>query len=533
MVDHGDWEQFILNGTEDVITPAELDTWLDTLENSLADSSLNPLEEPRVIIIGACFSGSFIPSLSRPDRNRVIITSARESEFSYKGPQEADGIRSGEYFIDALFQQLGRGEPFKLAFEKATNSTELFTYSGAQDFVNNINNPELLDQAVQHPLLDDNGDDKGNNVLYANTGDGQKIDKRRLGVGLDYNTNAVGNPAAVKAMTETQYLESDETSALLWLKATGNVGISIMEIRRPVIIDTITHQSRITEQVELDLPKRFPTFNRNTANYEYTYQNFDEPGRYQIFYYVHAQAILDSETGDIISLGDISPVKHSIVYKDKVGNQAPEASTLLYPPDGASTRTDLGFYGESASDPDDDPVTYTLLIATDSDDLDDSVFDDSVVYKQEELRIPATYIDRNTIINDGRTDDTTGLRDLTAYYWKFEAIDNFGAKTSSEIFSFETDNATNGIPRPNPCDGTLSTLQVVARAVSAQIWYTGALQATCGIYKVVGEVKSHTSKPNDKVTAYYNPITRQLDIIDRNIRMQQISDNPLQFKRIN
>jgi len=537
MVDHGDWEQFILNGTEDVITPAELDTWLDTLENSLADSPLNPLEEPRVIIIGACFSGSFIPSLSKLDGNRVIITSARENEFSYKGPQEADGIRSGEYFIDALFQQLGRGEPFKLAFEKATNSTELFTYSGAQEFANNINNPKLLDQAVQHPLLDDNGDGKGSNVLYANTGDGQKIDKRRLGVGLDYNANAVSNPVAVKAMTETQYLDSNETSALLWLKATGNVGISIMEIRRPVVIDTITHQSRITEQVELDLPKRFPTFNRNTANYEYTYQNFDEPGRYQIFYYVHAQAILDPETGDSISLGDISPVKHSIVYKDRVGNQAPEASTLLYPSDGASTRTDLGFYGESASDPDDDPVTYTLLIATDSDDLDDSVFDDSVVYKQEELRIPTTYIDRNTIINDGRADGTTGLKDLTTYYWKFETIDNFGARTSSEIFSFETDNATNDsyTSDDNTCDGTLGALplQVVARVVSEEIWYIGTLQPCDGIY-TAENVQAYDSKPNAKVTAYYCPNSTLLDITDKHIVTELIPDEPLplRFKKL-
>ncbi len=541
MVDHGDRELFILNGTEETITPAELDTWLNRLEDSLADSpqNQNPLEEPRVVIIGACYSGSFIPSLSQPDRNRVIITSASEEEVSYKGPQETDGIRSGEYFIDALFRQLGRGEPFKMAFEKATSSTELFTYSGAPDFASNINNPDLLDQAVQHPLLDDNGDSKGSNVLIANTGDGQKIEKMRLGVGRDYNINAVGNQAAVKAVTETQYLEFNETSALLWLNATGDVERAVIEIRGPVAIDTITSQSRTTEQVELELPKRFPRLNDNRGHYEYTYQNFDEPGKYHIFYYVHDQSTmkLDPQTGDIISSGDISPVKRSVVYKERKDNQAPEAVILLHPKDGASTRTDLSFFGKSASEPDGEPVTYTLLIATDK-DFDD----DSVVYKQEELRIPDTYIDRNAIFhyNNGRidtangTDENTGLKDLTTYFWKFETIDNFGARTSSEIFSFETDNATNGIYRfdlDDTCDGTLGTLHVVAKIIFEPTWwYTGTFEASCdGTYTVTGNL---SAKKLDNVNATYDFSREELHIIDKDIRMRLKSVDPLKFQRV-
>jgi hypothetical protein len=54
----------------------------------------------RVVIIGSCFSGSFIEKLSKGPRNntatglpedggRVIITSAAPDEVSYKGPQES------------------------------------------------------------------------------------------------------------------------------------------------------------------------------------------------------------------------------------------------------------------------------------------------------------------------------------------------------------------------------------------------------------------------------------------------------------
>jgi hypothetical protein len=497
MVDHGDQEQFILNGTEEIITPTELDTWLNTLENSLAESPLNPLEEPRVVIIGACYSGSFIEPLSKS--GRAIITSSRDDEVSYKGPQEVDGIRSGEYFIEALFQQLGRGEPFKTAFEKATESTEFFTHSGAPEFTNNLNNPEFLDQAVQHPLLDDNGDGQGSNVLYA-IGDGQQIGTKRLGTGLDYNSNTVSNPAEVKAVTETQYLEPNESSALLWLKASGSVERAMIEIRQPVAIDSITRQSGITEQVELDIPKRFPTFNRDSDRYEYTYQNFDEYGQYHIFYYVHDQSTmkLDPETGQIMASGDISPIKRSVVYKNIEGNQPPEAVNLLYPKDGASTRTELGFYGEMVSDPDDDPVTYTLLIATDENF-------EQVVYKQEELRVPATYVDRNVIINDERTNDTTGLKDLTTYYWKFEAIDNFGARTASEVFSFKPDNATNGIFKSN--NATLNSFSLTVNAEPLG-WYSGTLQPDGnGTYKVFG-FKEIKKQP--KATAIYYQDSKKL-----------------------
>ncbi|NJO17066.1 MAG: hypothetical protein HC877_15395 [Thioploca sp.] len=124
MLDHGDTNgQFYLdNGDGETIMPTELNTWLTTLEQGLNSQAK---AQPRVIIIGACYSGNFIPTLSQS--GRVIVTSTAVGEESYKGPKEPDEVRSGEYFIEALFAPLGQGDSLASAFDLATYGTESFT----------------------------------------------------------------------------------------------------------------------------------------------------------------------------------------------------------------------------------------------------------------------------------------------------------------------------------------------------------------------------------------------------------------------
>ena len=66
----------------------------------LRDISLR-LTEKRIAIVGACYSGGFIP-IADGEPNRAVITSASADEQSFKGPEEADGIRTGELFIESL-----------------------------------------------------------------------------------------------------------------------------------------------------------------------------------------------------------------------------------------------------------------------------------------------------------------------------------------------------------------------------------------------------------------------------------------------
>jgi len=77
-VDHGDLEGnfYLDNGDGEKITPAELDNWLTTLENGLNSKAK---AQPRVIIIGSCYSGNFIPTLSKSGRTIITSTAALPS----------------------------------------------------------------------------------------------------------------------------------------------------------------------------------------------------------------------------------------------------------------------------------------------------------------------------------------------------------------------------------------------------------------------------------------------------------------------
>lgn len=419
MIDHGSPNAFLVEN--DKITPEELNNWLTTLENGLTEVAR---QEPRILILGACYSGSFIPALSKP--GRLIISSAAEDEESYKGPLEEDGIRSGEFFIEEFFQQLGQGDSFKAAFEQATRRTEIFTRQGNLS-ANTAN--RFLDDAVQHPLLDDNGDGVGSNVLLAKD-DGQWANSLFLGAGLDFNTNDfLTSPAYIVAVTPTQFLSETETHVRLSLQASVSrkVDPASLEIRPPS--KQLTSQKG-TEQLNIDLDSKFLTFNQETGLFEVDYANFVEHGRYEIFYTVR-----DADTQDL------APIKRSVVYKNRPDNQPPRPFQLVSPADRdaanrSEVQTVLILDWENTTDPDQDPFGYTVVIAKDP-DLE------KVIYQAEELNTSMLPIDGSV------------LGDLTQYYWRVEAIDGFGARTASDIFTFKTNNNVN-VP-PN-----ISSLNVVS-----------------------------------------------------------------------
>ena len=146
---------------------------------------------------------------------RIVITSAAGNEESYKGPQEPDGIRSGEFFLEEFFKELVKGTNIRIAFAKATENTESFTSQGG----GSANSGSTYgDQSVQHPLLEDDGDGTGSNTLSDGTGDGEIAQDLYLGVGL---TNAAASPADLVQVTPTLYLDSSTTTADL--TATPNV----------------------------------------------------------------------------------------------------------------------------------------------------------------------------------------------------------------------------------------------------------------------------------------------------------------------
>lgn len=421
MIDHSDLAGnfYLDNGNGEKITPNELNRWLTQLEQTLTPAAL---AQPRVVVIGACYSGSVLPILSAP--GRIIITSTTSAEESYKGPKEPDEIRSGEFFVEALFAQLSRGQSLKTAFELATASTEAFTRINATAAFN----PIFQDNAPQHPLLDDDGDKQGHNVLYSGA-DGGQVDNIYLGLGRKYDEYAAHHPAEILMVTPHVSLGIQANSAQLFALVNhpervkdGQVVVDIY----PPSLPQITDGTEQTEQLEIQsLARIYLTLsedNRFTGHFD----QFTEVGQYQIFY-----SVKDKVTGEL------SPWHSSVVYKAKVDNQPPQPFQLSTPANGQQTATTLIFDWENTFDPEGDTISYTLIIATDPEFKQE-------VYRQTQT-ISMAYVNQTTRIQEPFNPGNHGLRDGTTYFWKVQALDNCGAMTESTPFSFQTNN-TNAPP---------------------------------------------------------------------------------------
>ena len=441
MVDHGNVDTFYLD--DETIAPTELNIWLNTMETAL---NANAKAEQRFIVYGACYSGSFVPAISKA--GRIVIASAADDEESYKGPletptgNEVKAVRVGEFFIEEFVKELDRGNSFNASFRSATKLTETYTrVSDSTSFAN-----KYFDSAAQHPLLDDNGDGKGSNLLTDDGSDGQIANSAYLGVGESI-TNSANSPADFTSVNPTLTLASNLSSATLSTTALNNndIGSAWFEVRRPS--KTLVAQGG-TIQLELDLDKVLMTYDTGSNSWQGSYgpgqyAGFDVPGIYEIFYYAR-----DNVTDAI------SPTKRSIVYKQKADNNPPPAPNLVSPADKSTQKTVLAFDWSESTDLDGDLFSYTLKIATDVNFDSNSSF----LYTQEEITSSVAFVS-----------DDAELPDITTLYWKVIAIDEFGAAQESGVFTFDTDN-TNGIP--GVIHGLVYSSQNFSRISSANILLT-------------------------------------------------------------
>lgn len=400
---HGSKNSFDLD--EETITPQDLNQWLTTLESGLTTEAQS---EKRVFIYGACYSGSFIPKISK--EGRVVITSAAENEESYKGPIENDGIRDGEFFISELLKWLGNSSSLTDAFKKATDSTEIFTRIGAKK--SNKITKKYFDSAIQHPLLDDNGDKIGSNELSETGSDGEASKKIYLGSGSSTTLEITG-------VTPSQTLGPSETETVLWAKVndTTKVDSIWIGVRKP---DITLKKTNSTEQKEVDLTwVQDSSFNQDLGRYEFTgFTDFTLPGTYEIYYFAK-----DKENGELSSL------KITTIYKSTSLTNPPSPFNLLSPEDGVIEKTSLTFtWKDSKAKGSNSVITYSLIIATDKDFK-------NVVYIKDGIEESFALVDKDA-----------HLKDLTAYYWKALAIDSNGKATNcKKSFRFKTNN-TNYIP---------------------------------------------------------------------------------------
>jgi hypothetical protein len=407
MVDHGFDEAFYVY--PDTITSTELDGWVDTLQGSLTGQAA---EQEIIMVLGFCRSGSFIDNLS--GAHRVIIASAAASESSYKGPLDADSIREGEYFVSEFFKSVAYGKSVKGCFELACATTQRFTASGKLK----VNAP-YHDDSYQHPLLDDNADGVGSHDLSDPTGDG--LLSSTLYIGVSAFTGNDPEDVTVAQATPATFLSEAQTVTDLWAKVSNNTRMDTVwvEIKAP---GTTPIDPGGSGQAEMSLPKSvFQSYNSTMNRYEWLNQGtFTNPGMYQILYFAKDTTTLN-----------VSPLVESKVYKAKTGNAPPGAFSLISPNNGDSVLTTLVLDWEDAVDPEGDRVTYAVLLSKGDPGFTNSLRKEGLTYS-------------TCLVGPG-----DGLEDLSTYYWKVLAIDEYGAIRESDVRVFNTNNT-------NPVMGLIS-----------------------------------------------------------------------------
>jgi len=308
--DHGGRDKFyVYSGSYDetqVITPDELDGYLDTLQAGL---DAEAQDEDIVLMYGACHSGSFIPTVS--GEHRVIITSASEDEVSHRGVAEPGEIRDGEVFVTELFRNTSAGKTLKESFDLASEKTAEYTASKS--------NAGASDQP-QHALLDDNADGEGTIApLSVEPGeDGSHAHELVLG----YGVNA---PDSVGWITVTQTLVIGPTDPVgeLFAEPTEDPSghTAWMEVKTPdyegaTRVDE-TNPDNLQEAVVME-----PFDSQYPSGGAFCWNDFgttlEDPGTYKVFYYVK-DGVTDETSTHMVTA----------IYRELAGNQPPAAVTLV------------------------------------------------------------------------------------------------------------------------------------------------------------------------------------------------------------
>jgi len=403
---------FFLNPTDvtgdpgEMLGSAQIDSWLDVLE---ADPEIQSL--PRTVIIASPYSGTMIAGLSGASNpsGRIIITSSAIDGSAVKGPEEQDGIAAASFFMEELMYEWERGIDLRQSFLTARDKTRVISRKDDSSLTAAL---QYVDNHLQRPQLDDNGDGSGTHYLQS--------------------TAIVSIPPVDGVLAQTVYLKPDglvnpiefEVSETISLPGPGFSCLSVtfptaafswsVAIRSP---GTTLSAGGNSTQIDLG----YTRMNMATVPPYQVCPNFTQSGKYEVWYW-----------GEIQGSGKSTPVKRSVVYvDDSQENQAPEfdvppgAPVLLHPTvDGGFLPTNLiTFDWESGTDSDGDAVTYTLLIS-DSGLLDSDGVLQSPIFKAEELGA--------SILSP-----QISLTPDEDYFWQVQVVDPFGTYSVSFFAEFK------------------------------------------------------------------------------------------------
>jgi PKD repeat protein len=302
MFDHGRKDGFYLDGTllgdAGLLSPTELDDWLDTLEEAVEDIQIT-------LIIEACHSGSFIipPELvSGP--NRLIITSTSAEAVAYAS---SDGAVFSDAFLNALIQR----RTLKAAFDEGVWAVE-----------QGPSGPLRYQQ--QAPWLDDDGDGVPNEPE-----DGRLAAQRSFACTITPPTEN-WPPHIISATV----VNLSQGYGELWTTVLDDQGIDSVraKVYPPSWRTTTGSEDMVEDRVS------FPLEDRGENRYASGYPQFTEIGHYRITFLAQDKHLLAARPHEIqISVGGPSALPASALTFDiPIGNYN---TTLKIPAEAVTATT--------------------------------------------------------------------------------------------------------------------------------------------------------------------------------------------------
>ena len=251
MMDHGNIDQlFVDEVNQQHISPTDLDTWLDQLEAAVPGVKI-------IIVIEACYSGSFIQGIqSVSKQGRIIISSTSANNVAFAS---ADGAQFSDQFLTSMSQDNGICTSFR----------------NAQDLVRQIS-------TIQQPWIDTNGNQVPNEATDCEEADLQIPTSGWLpgDSWAPYIVTVAGPETIVdqKGVIRAQ-VRDNQSVARVWAV-----------IYPPSYVAPTSSQELVPEDLpSIDLPAQ----GSEMYSAEYTY--FDEPGTYRIA--IYAQDASGLKTG--------------------------------------------------------------------------------------------------------------------------------------------------------------------------------------------------------------------------------------------
>jgi len=198
MMDHGGFNEFPIPGTphlDDWVNATLLKSYLNTYETKSGNNQI-------VIVIDACYSGSFIDDLSKT--NRIIVTSTADNLEAYGTPP---------IFFENFWSDVLGGKSIAGAFETATTYIKAIGYGNSQK-----------------PWIDDNHDAIGHTVdamgNLPNGGDGTNA----ISIWIKKSPSQ-SSPVVIQKFPLRFFIPPSVTTPTFWVKIYNTTPIRDLRLR--------------------------------------------------------------------------------------------------------------------------------------------------------------------------------------------------------------------------------------------------------------------------------------------------------------